>query len=232
MRISRSHELFPWCFWIFLFSVFSFEAIAEKNHTIKLGDSTFDLRYDSKKIRRSDRFIPITEVPWIYDLLKQDPDLSSVVVHIKFSAPETEGGKMLWLPDTVKPLASVNLPLRLQPRGMQISSSDGVETVKYFFLPKEGEAYYTRCYYSPIQDVFIFCSLVMRYSNDPKLRLSVRIYHNPRKELPDFQAVAYKVHRFVRCELDVKPVRVPRPPRPDSQILPEALTYCSRPIFQ
>lgn len=43
----------------------------------------------------------------------------------------------------------------------------------------------------------------MRYAPDPKLEIDVRLYQRPDVIVPDFEAVAQKVHEFVRCELDV-----------------------------
>ena len=172
----------------------------EPSSLIDLGPRTFDMRSDPDLIVRTEDFIPIREVEWIYEATEHDPDLEPSVIHINYLSPLPSNMKRVWPPDLAKEVAGDLIPDSLKPADFSVMK---VSDASIFFLPDETGQFYGSCIYSSFHQRYQFCTVTIRYRPDPSIQLYVRLYRRDHVLVPDFRAVAHKVQDFVYCVLDV-----------------------------
>lgn len=190
---------------------------------IQLGESVFDIRIDADQPAQSDDTVAINSVPWVRDLMNEDPHLKGSIFHIRYLQPR-EGVSYPWRVDHIQVLAEdeIDIPEQFQPPGYQIAKNNGF----YFFFPNESGSYFGKCSYNQLSRQIRGCSVSVRYVFDDQIRLFVNSVPLSKSGFPDFAAVATKAHSIVVCELDVTRSDSPRNQRPENQTSPETTSSC------
>lgn len=198
MRVLR-----PLCIALSLCTAMQSNAVfaEEPSSLIHLGPRIFDMRSDPDLIVRTDDFIPITEVDWIYEATEHAPDLEPSVIHIRYLRPLPPNRKRVWLPDTASEPVGDDFPDALKPVGFDVIKKNSGAGL--LVLPNDSKEYFALCLYSPLHTRYDLCTVTIKYRPDPSIELYVRLYRRDHIQVPDFRAVARKVHNFVYCVLDV-----------------------------
>lgn len=175
------------------------------NSLIYLSERVLDMRYDVSKIRRDDRFIPITRVDWIDEIAEADAHLHPKVIHIEDR--RTQIGIRSKAADRLetKYKEAEGIPERYLLDGylvrwMQSSASKKSGDIIYF--PQEDpHSFNVACGYISSEEWPLMCLMIVSYPPDPLLRIAVRLY-NIERPFNDFRAIAHKARELVR-RLDV-----------------------------
>lgn len=191
---------------------------------ITFGNSSFDVRINADEPAQSDDTVAINSIPWVRDLMNDDPHLrSATIFHILYFEPQ-EGVSYPWRADNAKrlPESEIDLPEQLRPAGYQIAK-DGIT---YFFFPDEGGSYYAWCIYNSHKELYHGCSMLIRYVPDDQIRLYLGSSLWYDTVHPDFARIAAEAHRIVQCELDATQADSLRNRRPTNQVSPATSSSC------
>lgn len=152
-------------------------------------------------------FLPLTRVPWAWQMIQDDPVLDGAVVHIerKPSPPAYLFSREVLaeqFPDTVRVLDEFRIP------GYEVATTDGEVPRWFLFRPDVPEPNFLVTCSTNVPllpaDQPGFCGLSASYPLDPAIMLDVRLYNPPPfAELHGrFKPIADRLREIALC-LDV-----------------------------
>ncbi|MFN3825955.1 MAG: hypothetical protein ACK4RN_18475 [Pseudorhodobacter sp.] len=173
---------------------------------VRISNRIFDLRMDATRLPRSSDLIPLKRVPWLRDLIGNDPILDGIVFHIQQTRVPAD---FFWTfpgPGNLH-RSREGIPDRFVIDGYDTMASEpGGSGRSYMFVPNDlSEPYSIRCGTPTGQlDELQVCFLRASYPPDNMIVLLARIYFpEPLEDLRgNFAAMAKRMREIVYC-LDV-----------------------------
>lgn len=165
---------------------------------IQMNTRIFDLRTDVRNLRRSEDFIPLTEIKWLLEITNRDPYLEPTVVHIQV---RPEPIRIFWpsvKQDDEYPLTE-NIPEIFIIDGFQTRSTHPSNRMLLLLPIDDPYDFYVKCNGGDIEKQ-PFCSVNASYPPDPNIRLKARIYYS--KPPYNFREIAHRMREIAYC-LDV-----------------------------
>ncbi|MBL4917173.1 hypothetical protein [Szabonella alba] len=173
---------------------------------VRISNRIFDLRMNATRLPRSSDFIPLNRVPWLRDLIGNDPILDGIVFHIQQTWVPAD---FLWAFPGPGDLhrSREGIPDRFIFDGYDTMASEpGGSGRSYMFVPDDpAEPYSIRCGTRTGRlDELSVCFLTVAYPPDNMIFLHARIYSpEPLEDLRgNFAAMAKRMREIAYC-LDV-----------------------------
>ncbi|MDW4549655.1 hypothetical protein R5H32_09850 [Defluviimonas sp. D31] len=175
---------------------------------VTLGTRTFDLRERSATLdlQVENEFVSLSDVNWIDDLTRTDPNLHSTVIHIKDQTSMNRGAEPYWAPnETSRFHPDPTLPPIFHLDNYEVGwlgqHAAPVRGDILIYPRQDPKRFFALCGFDREDAGPIFCSVNFRYGPDRNLLVTTRIYRVT-APLNDFAEIAARVEALVRC-LDV-----------------------------